>query len=360
VTPDVVRVLPELRISHIEDAPALAPATVYYLRENYDVVGVPVPDGFHRIGLPALLAALVRSRARVLEAPEPLWMRFLPRWLALVVVWRLGGVLRGVRRRTVVYAMEHNDIAVLIGGPRGVPRVVEWAFRIGLGLCVRLLVDRICFATEPSRDAYLRLSGVHRVEHAVVLELQAARPQASGRVPRRGRVAFVGVLEERKGLRYLVRAWERVERAFPSAELVLGGVGALEEELRAWAAARPEQRRVVGRLGHDAVHELMITSDVVVVPSIPWGRSREQVCLPVLEGLSNGCTVVVTDQTGIAGWLREHGHHVVDLHDLGDRFVVGLADALTRAVRAPLDRSAVLDSLPDPSGVVRSNRYLHG
>lgn len=342
---------PELRVSQIEALDDLEPALLCYFAENYDMRGRPIPVGVRRVTVRSLVRLFLTSPATVLEAPEPLWMRFLLRWVVIVVAWRWTGMLRGIRRCTVVYAMENNDIATLIGGGRPVPRPFRWLFVTVTGALVRRYVDRLCFATSGAAETY-RTLGVGGLASTTILELQApAQPSAAPGSPT---AAFVGSLSARKGVPDLLRAWPDVERLVPGAQLVIAGAGPLEAEVASWVAERPWSRSLRGLLDPDGVRELFDEASVNVSLAVPEGRWREQVGLPILEGLSSGCTVVATDQTGIADWLEDNGHHVVAPHD-----DAAIATSLVAALRAPLDRDAVRSSLPSVDGAVRSNRWLH-
>jgi glycosyltransferase involved in cell wall biosynthesis len=78
------------------------------------------------------------------------------------------------------------------------------------------------------------------------------------------------------------------------------------------------------------VHELLRSGAVVVMPSVRLRRWREQIGLPLVEGLAHGCRVVTTTETGLAEDLRTHP--LVVLTRPGDP--ASLADGLRRAMDA--------------------------
>jgi alpha-maltose-1-phosphate synthase len=101
------------------------------------------------------------------------------------------------------------------------------------------------------------------------------------------RVLFVGLISQRKGISYLLRAMERLKGA---AELTLVGQLAhasteLVEELNRhrWIASLPRER----------VLEEMRNHDVLVLPTLYEGRA-----LVVLEALSQGLPVITTLNSG--------------------------------------------------------------
>jgi glycosyltransferase involved in cell wall biosynthesis len=91
-------------------------------------------------------------------------------------------------------------------------------------------------------------------------------------------------------------------------------------------------------------------------PTAGW---REQVGLPIVEGLAHGCRVVTTDQTGLAGWLREHadrGHRVVPAGGSG----ADLAAAVLAALTTPTGDGpgSVLADLPVRDGRLAADDWL--
>jgi glycosyltransferase involved in cell wall biosynthesis len=79
------------------------------------------------------------------------------------------------------------------------------------------------------------------------------------------------------------------------------------------------------------VHELLRSSAVVAMPSVRRPGWREQIGLPLVEGLTHGCRVVTTTETGLADDLREHP--AVELTTPGDP--ASLAEGLRRAMEGP-------------------------
>jgi len=102
------------------------------------------------------------------------------------------------------------------------------------------------------------------------------------------RVAFVGSFDLRKGVQYLLQAWD--DARLPRGELILhGGTGSrfMENMLKPYRN-RPD---VVFRSGDPA--PTYADASVCVVPSIEDGFAYV-----VLEALASGCPVIVSDQVG--------------------------------------------------------------
>lgn len=356
-TDAAIRVIPELRQAHVERLPEMAPARTIALGTMYDLEasarGRPGVD-VSRTNFLGALRQVATTTATTLEMPEPLWLRFLPRAVVLSLAWKI----RGGRRRHVVYAIENNDLAALLGGRRPPRRGVVGIPAVALGLYVRFFVDRLAFGTESARRAYHSLPFVSAVPWVVIPALPAPSETPCVDAASIGlEVVFVGTLDHRKGADLLLEAWPLVERAVPGCKITLVGQGGLEPVARVWADRSPDSRVVVGMLARGEVAERLRHARVLVAPSRLDGRWREQVGLPIVEGLAEGCSIVTTEHTGLAPWLAGRGHGVVVE---GDLLAERLAAEIVRLVTSPLDRRAVRNSLPGADGRVAADAWLHG
>lgn len=354
--PRSLRIVPELRAVHVERHRLGTPAELLYLDAGYDLPGTRLLPGIEKVTMAAALRRFATTEAEVLEVPEPLWLRFWPRHVALVAGFRLAGLLRGRRHEVCAYAMENNSVDVLVRGGGRLPSFAVTVVAALVGAIARLGLDRICYASPAARDTYARLPFVAAVPSTLALELPEPAPCPRAAAPLRA--VFLGVLDERKGVRELLLAWPAVEQAVPGAVLDLIGAGPLSDEVHEWAAEAPATRRLLGGMPHAAVQAALATASVLVAPSVPEGRWIEQIGLPVKEGLAAGATIVTTRQTGLAPWLAEHGHHVVD----ADRPSLPrrLSAALESALRHPLPRDEVRSSLPARDGRLTADAWLHG
>ena len=193
-----------------------------------------------------------------------------------------------------------------------------------------------------------------RTAVSTVHALPAPHPGAGGGT-RPPVVAFVGALAERKGVRVLLAAWSLVVARRPDARLVVLGKGPLEDEVRSALAADPSALLEVDP-PRDRIHGVLDGARVLTLPSQPRPAWREQVGLPIVEGLSHGCTVVATTETGLADWLQEHGHLVVPDAGSAEALADGLVAALDRARTA----DDVLDDLPTRDGRLAADDVLVG
>jgi glycosyltransferase involved in cell wall biosynthesis len=104
-------------------------------------------------------------------------------------------------------------------------------------------------------------------------------------------VVYLGRLTEEKGLRVLMRAWDRYTgaRTTPGLRLVIAGTGPLEEEIGVWARSRPSVS-VPGLLDRTQCTELVRQARTVVVPS-EW---PEPFGLVVAESMAAGVMPTAT------------------------------------------------------------------
>jgi glycosyltransferase involved in cell wall biosynthesis len=345
-----IRVVPELRNYHVAGLNKMAPAKTYYFLKKYDLVDSSIPATVQQVSVRSLLMAILKSRADVLEIWEPLWVRQLPTHIAVALFWRLSRPFG--RRSLVSYAMENNEIGLLMTGRR-TPMTLVKLFSLGVGAYIRLMYSRIAFASEGSRAIYHRLPGVRRVKWTVIDNLPG-RPEASTISKEDGEVVFLARLEKRKGIRVLLDAWPLVEENLPGSSLTIIGDGPLQDEVSSWVDENPSRRMWLGALPHPVAMGHVQTASVLVLPSIREGRWREQIGLPIHEGLLSGCTVVTTDETGLASWLEDRGHRVVPAND-----VRALAEALSAALSYPVPPTEVVESLPSEEGRVTANHWVN-
>lgn len=359
MTPDYpsIRIRPELRAEHVKRAARMSPALTLYFDEKYDLGTTKVPDRFQRVTLAECLRILALTDSNVLEVPEPLWLRFAFRNFAILAVWKFFGLLRRKRRVSVTYAIENNALSNLLWPSGRLRPLAERLAAIALGVFIRSALDRIAFGSAASKALYQSLPSVSRVPHQLVEELPG-RPTAAApnQDANQGRAIFIGILDDRKGILDVMAAWPAVERTLPEAVLRIVGDGKHAPEVSRWCSERPESRIFEGFLQHDEIPSLLAASDVIVAPSRRAGRWREQIGLPIIEGLSFGLTVVTTDETGLASWLQENGHVVLPEGTVRE----GLSGQLARALQAPLPRDQVLASLPEIPGRIAADAWLHG
>jgi glycosyltransferase involved in cell wall biosynthesis len=340
-----LRIVPNLRSSVVEEKPA--GQTVLFTSRLGDadaalLEGDPtvLPFRWSR-----LVDAVRDPDLELIEVAEPLWPGEWVRALRYVALVKVLSALRPGRRRVRVatYAIENLDVRARLGSAALDARPIVGAVVVGLrtvalGLSM-LALDAVVFGTSGAAENYRRAFGwaLRRTAHAVLpprLDVCSVCGPIAAAVPRLPVVLFLGAPSERKGFPVLMDAWERSGLAERGWRMVVADpAGAGTPPLPTGVTLRTGLRR-------QAVHGLLRSSAVVALPSVRLPRWREQIGLPLVEGLTHGCRVVTTTETGLADDLR--GHPLVTLTTPGDP--QSLAEGLCR-VTAPGDAAPGTDPL---------------
>lgn len=351
-----VKLYHQARTVHLERALDARDVTILYAVQRYDFdLDLARRADVRQLGDGPAALLVARSRPEVLEVTEPAYLPGVRRAALAVAALRATTTLR--RRPgplVVTYAIANSDPR-REWVPRGPRQRLSRSVSIALSRWLYARCDRVAFGTSAAEEVYRQLYRPPRRQERVVIPALPAPCGCDDRPVRRaGSLLFVGAFVERKGFPALLRAWPTVAATLPNATLHLVGTGRLVESARALAAA--DERVVLDEdPPRDVIHRALRTAAVLILPSAPMPTWREQIGLPILEGLQHGCTVVTTAETGLADWLREHGHVVIDSGAEAD----ALAAALVAALDSPLDPSAVLADLPDRDGRQAAEDWLH-
>lgn len=103
-------------------------------------------------------------------------------------------------------------------------------------------------------------------------------------------ITCIAELHERKGHRYLIEAFRKLQMEIPSLHLMLVGTGPLEKDLRKKYGALTNLHFLGWR---EDIPSILRASDVFVLPSL-----REAFGLVVLEAMASGVIAVATDNGG--------------------------------------------------------------
>lgn len=179
------------------------------------------------------------------------------------------------------------------------------------------------FAWQTYVDQGISARRIHRLPYGV--DLKRFEPVASPD-PERFDVLFVGGMSLRKGVQYLVQAYQRLVHPAKSITFVGTPSEALIEHLRRlklW----PEDARVTGHVPQTELKHLMSKSHVMVLPSIEDGFG-----VVMAQAMACACPVIATEHTGAR-----------DLYDEGEAgFIVPIrdVDALTQRLQRLIDDPA--------------------
>ena len=122
-------------------------------------------------------------------------------------------------------------------------------------------------------------------------------------VTREDSVLYAGRLDEAKGIRVLMSAWDVYLRGAGDSPLglVIAGTGTLQDEVAAWAATRPSVRLAGHATGEQAAG-LMATARAVILPSI-WA---EPFGLVAVEAMAAGTPCIAAASAALPE-LITHG-----------------------------------------------------
>jgi glycosyltransferase involved in cell wall biosynthesis len=351
-----VRVYKTLRTAHLERALELAPADILYQESRYDFdEGLVAQVRPQQVGDLRCAWLVARHGYETVEINEPAAVDCVRRSAVVLAALLVSDLVRRRHTRVVTYAIGNID-------PHALPKPSPWWPRLGRRLDLVLAhwvwrrVDRVVFGTETARRLYGTVFGIAErrgLRWTTMEALPAVCDCLADGEKTPGRLLFLGDLSQRKGFDSVLAAWTTVRRRVPGAILTVVGRGALLED--AYAAARADSRiHVIADPPREVVHAELRRASVVVLPSRRQGAWREQVGLPIVEGLAHGCTVVTTDETGIADWLTRNGHGVVPAGSVAELLAPVLAGAATR----PLDPGAVCSSLPGQDSRLEADAWL--
>jgi glycosyltransferase involved in cell wall biosynthesis len=347
------RLYQTVRTAHLERARALAPATILYRATRYDFDHTLARD-LDLVAAGPVRAAwlLARSRVRQLEVNEPLMVASLRRAALSLAVLRLRQLFGGPRVRCVTYAIENAD--PFARPATGQARLSTAQNRL-LARFVWSSLDKVVFGTEAAARTYAAVfgAGTRPGGHITIPALPAACGCQAGHSDDGPSVLFLGALADRKGFPQLLDAWPYIKVRLPGVRLVILGTGPLEQAARNLADADPAVQLVVDP-SRAVIHTELRRGRVLVLPSQPAPGWREQVGLPICEGLAHGATIVTSSESGLAGWLAEHGHEVLAPTAPPSDW----ARAVTHALRQNRTRSAVLHDLPRIDGRLAADHWL--
>lgn len=160
------------------------------------------------------------------------------------------------------------------------PSWVKVVYR-GLGPWLRSLISPESLVTAVSRQAAAALPARWGPE-AIIPNGVRVKIGPQGVERRKGRVAFLGRDEPRKGLDVLLEAWPGIKRRQPHAELVVMG------------ASRPESMEGVsflGRVSEEVKERTLRSAEAYVAPNL----GGESFGIVLVEAMTAGCAVVASD-----------------------------------------------------------------
>ncbi|MBU0614028.1 glycosyltransferase [Patescibacteria group bacterium] len=191
---------------------------------------------------------------------------------------------------------------LLFAGKERVPFSVRPFYAIYRFLCRAFFgnPDLVIFPSKYLKDMYSS-SSFFKGSKTMVMPNPAPEFKLAGRSERKEdiiRLLFVGQLAEHKGVRFLLKAFKKIEHP---AQLVVAGEGRLKKYVEKITLPSPDMR-YLGFVTTDQLLEVFRTVDVLVVPSLCYENSPTV----IYESLQAGVPVLAADIGGV-GELVKNG-----------------------------------------------------
>ena len=151
-------------------------------------------------------------------------------------------------------------------------------------------------------------------------------------------ILFVGRMEKRKGLKYLLNAYSKLKWDYPKIRLLIVGPGNMDsdsERIMGERSLADKDVKVIGNVSHDELPRYYRTADIYCSPA----TGKESFGIVLLEGMASRAAVVASDIIGYAGVISDgvQGFLVPPKDD------AALASALARLIEDNDLRKAMAD-----------------
>ncbi len=122
---------------------------------------------------------------------------------------------------------------------------------------------------------------------------------------------FTGQLEEHKGLKVLLAAWQQAGLPATRARLSIAGGGSLSDWVRNQCATT-NNSQYIGYLDRDGIEKLLSTAQVVVAPSLVYENSPTS----IWEAASHGLSAIASEIGGIPELKNYLNLHLIPPGDI--------------------------------------------
>ena len=211
------------------------------------------------------------------------------------------------------------------------------------------LADLIIAVSEATKNALVTQYGIP--EHKVTVIHNAVdtdRFYPMGIRKEQSTLLYIGRIDKRKGIEFLIRSMPLVRTQIPDVKLLVGGTGQYLKKMKALVSRLHLERNVtfLDFVPDSQLNELYNRAQCVVVPSIFEGFG-----ITVIEALAAGTRVVGTDTDGIREILKSG--------EFGRLVPYGNICSMAEAIIAELNEPKCAGTLrPEYLHEMFRNRYL--
>jgi len=314
-----------------------------------------------KVTLVSVLWRILTGPRLCLEVTEPLAFSSALSLTLISLAAQARNVLTGNQTITFVsYAIENLDpiqkLHIKFKLPKSIVKKV-------LSTYIQITTQnmrRIAFGTNASLEIYKAVIGEDDFEKGLKDGkylyfppfLPAAKlPEIDVRDP--FKFGFVGPLEARKGYDFVIDAWAEVRELFPLASLDIYTPSIPNSELMSKLKL---DSRITVFVQSPRANVLAAYSGfhVLLMPSRRTSVWKEQIGLPIIEGLSHGCEIVATTESGISEWLANYRHQVLD----SDYSSAELVEAMSKAITSDRPREEITHALPQKDGRTVAEEWM--
>ena len=153
-------------------------------------------------------------------------------------------------------------------------------------------------------------------------------------------ILFVGSLIKRKGIDYLIRAFNRLHSKRPNAVLVLSGDGEDKQEFCKLVSQLNLQNNIIflGPTDYNEVHKVFSICDIFCLPSVETFRWKEQFGFVIIQAMACGKPIVGTNSGAIPEVIGDAGIIVPERDD--KRLAEAFESLLSEGYRSKLGNIA--------------------
>jgi phosphatidylinositol alpha-mannosyltransferase len=166
--------------------------------------------------------------------------------------------------------------------------------------------DEFTAVSEAATTYFRTLSDrpVTIIPNGIDIKKFSKRPSTAVRHPHLKTVLFVGRLEDRKGIKYLIRAFNELSQRRDDVQLLIAGSGPDENKLREYVNELEIPRiTFLGYISDEEKIHQMHRADVFCSPA----RYGESFGIVLLEAMAAGTPIVAGDNFGYTGTMRDTG-----------------------------------------------------